>query len=125
MSRIAILFAIVSVAVPASAQSLTAETALMTYTERMATRPNCKRVHAANEITVCGRREADKYRAPLIVYDAGDPRAEGLWGERARIQHQTTPCEENSVFLVGCGSVGVSVSTKLDGSGPKFRKLAD
>jgi hypothetical protein len=125
MSRIVILFAFASIAVPANAQSLTAETALMTYSERMATRPNCKRARAANEITVCGRRDADKYRAPLIVYDAGDPRAEGLWGERARIQHQTTPCEENSVFLVGCGSVGVSVSTRLDGTAPKFRKLAD
>ncbi len=125
MSRKAIIFAFSLLTVPANAQSLTAETALMTYNERMATRPNCKRARAANEITVCGRRDADKYRAPLIVYDAGDPRAEGLWGERARLQHQTTPCQDNSVFLVGCGSVGVSVSTKLDGSGPKFRKLAD
>jgi hypothetical protein len=125
MSRMALMFAFATVAFPANAQSLTAETALMTYSERMATRPNCKSARAANEIIVCGRREADKYRAPLIVYEKGDPRAEGLWSERARIQHQTTPCEENSVFLVGCGSVGISVSTKLDGSGPKFRKLAD
>jgi hypothetical protein len=125
MSRIVIMFALCLLAMPVNAESPAAETALMTYTERMATRPNCKRARAANEITVCGRRDADKYRVPLITYDAGDPRAEGFWGERARIQHQTTPCQENSVFLVGCGSVGVSVSTKLDGSGPKFRKLAD
>ncbi|MEK6636806.1 MAG: hypothetical protein AABY88_01855 [Pseudomonadota bacterium] len=125
MSRMAIMFAFGIVAIPANAQSLTAETALTTYTERMATRPNCKRARAANEITVCGRRDADKYRAPLIVYQKGDPHAEGLWGERARLQHQTTPCQDNSVFLVGCGSVGVSVSTRLDGTGPKLRKLAD
>jgi hypothetical protein len=125
MSRMAIMLTLVLFSAPVAAESLTAETALMTYTERMATRPNCKRARAANEIIVCGRRDADKYRVPLIVYDAGDPRAEGLWGERARLQNQTTPCQDNSVFLVGCGSVGVSVSTKLDGSGPKFRKLAD
>lgn len=125
MSRIVIMFALCLLAMPVNAESPAAETALMTYTKRMATRPNCKRARAANEITVCGRRDADKYRVLLITYDAGDPRAEGFWGERARIQHQTTPCQENSVFLVGCGSVGVSVSTKLDGSGPKFRKLAD
>jgi hypothetical protein len=125
MSRKAIIFAFSLLAVPANADSLTAETALMTYNERTATRPNCKRARAANEITVCGRRDADKYRVPLIIYDAGDPRAEGFWGERERIQHQTTPCEENSTFLVGCGSVGVSISTRLDGSRPKFRPLAD
>ncbi len=125
MSRIAIMFAFGLIAFQANAENLTAETALTTYTERMATRPNCKRASAANEINVCGRRDADKYRVPLIIYDAGDPRAEGLWGERARLQHQTTPCQDNSVFLVGCGSVGVSVTTRLDGSGPRFRKLAD
>lgn len=125
MSRIVIMFALCLIAVPANAETPTAETALMTYIELMATRPNCKRARAANEITVCGRRDADKYRVPLITYDVGDPRAEGFWGERARLQNQTTPCQDNSVFLVGCGSVGVSVSIKLDGSGPKFRKLAD
>lgn len=125
MSRMAMMLLLGLLATPVAAQSLDAETALSTYSERMATRPNCKRAHAANEITVCGRRDADKYRVPLIIYDVGDPRAEGLWGERARLQHQTTPCQDNGPFLVGCGSVGVSVSTKLDGLGTKFRKLAD
>jgi hypothetical protein len=125
MSRMAMILMLGLYSVPIGAQSLTAETALMTYTERMTTRPNCKRARAANEIIVCGRRDADKYRVPLIVYDVGDPRAEGFWGERERLQNQTTPCQDNSTFLVGCGSVGISVSTKLDGSGPKFRKLAD
>lgn len=110
---------------PSAAQSLTAEAALATYVERMATRPNCRRSHADNEIIVCGRRDADKYRVPLIEYAAGDPRAESRYGERQRLQHQTTPCQDNGPFLVGCGSVGVSVSTKLDGSRPRFRKLAD
>ena len=125
MSRIAMILMLGMFPMPVGAQNITAETALTTYAEQMATRPNCKRVRAVSEITVCGKRDADKYRVPLIIYDAGDPRAEGLWGERARIQHQTTPCQDNSIFLVGCGSVGVTVSTKLDGTGPKFRKLAD
>jgi hypothetical protein len=125
MSRIVTMFVLGLLSGPTSAQTVTAETALITYSERMATRPNCKRINTANEITVCGKRNADKYRVPLIVYDAGDPRAEGLWGERERIQHQTTPCEENSTFVVNCGSVGVSVSTRLDGARPKFRTLAD
>ncbi len=126
MSRIAMTGLVVLLGgVPASAEPLTAELAIARYSELVETRPNCRRERAANEIVVCGRRDADKYRVPLIEYEAGDPRAEGFWAERERIQHRTTPCQDNGPFLVGCGSVGVSVSTKLDGSGPKFRMLAD
>lgn len=125
MSRMAMMFGLLLVLVPAHAQDVTAESALSAYSERVATRPNCKRARAANEITVCGRREADRYRLPLVVYDVGDPRAEGLLDARARLQHKTVPCEDNGAFLVGCGSVGVSVSIKLDGTGTKPRKLAD
>ena len=109
----------------AASESVTADTALSVYAERTQTRPNCRRARLANEIVVCGRRDADKYRIPFIVYDAGDPRGEGRPGERERLQHRTTPCQDHGPFLVGCGSVGVSISTRFDGTRLKLRKLAD
>ena len=87
--------------------------------------PDCRRTRASDEIVVCGRREADRYRVPLIVSENGDPRIETVADERLRYQHQTTPCQNYEFFLVGCGMAGFSVSTKLNGSGVQYRKLAD
>jgi hypothetical protein len=65
-----------------------------------------------DDITVCGRRDADHYRVPLIAPHAdGDPAHEPVMAERKRLQAQTSNCEEKSLFLTGCGSAGVSAST--------------
>lgn len=71
--------------------------------ECSATRPD--------DIVVCGRREADRWRVPLIQVDPADPKNQGVPVERERLLVRTNNCQEKSTFLVGCGKVGVSVST--------------
>lgn len=70
-----------------------------------------------DEVVVCGRRRADHFRLPLeVVPDAGDPRHEGVPAERERLQGKTNNCQEMRYFLVGCGMVGVGVSTGAGGT---------
>lgn len=131
MSRISIILAymvFVGSTSVATAQSLPpppAEDALTVYARQTATRPDCRRKRNSAEIFVCGKRESDRYRLPLIIKAKGDPRGEGLEAERLRIQHITTPCQDNSVFLVGCGFAGITLTTRLDGAPVKARPLAD
>lgn len=131
MSRMTVILAslvclgLSSLAHAQAVKPLSAEDALAAYARQTATRPDCRRARAGNEISVCGRREADRYRLPLLIKAKGDPRAEDLAAERVRLQNITTPCQDNSVFLVGCGFAGVTVSTRLDGSSVKARPLAD
>jgi hypothetical protein len=77
---------------------------------------------AGNDVVVCGRRTADRYRVPLIEHDAGDPYHEGVPAERERLLARTNNCQEHSTFLVGCGMAGVSVSSShgvtLEGERP-------
>jgi hypothetical protein len=68
-----------------------------------------------DDVVVCGRRTADRYRAPLVVHDAGDPMYEGVPAERERLFARTDNCQEKSVFLVGCGSVGVKATAGAGG----------
>lgn len=84
----------------------------------------CTRPIGSTEILVCGRRAADKWRVPLIEYDAGDPRAETVSGERNRLASAPKLKCGVGAILGGCGMVGVSASTNGQGS-PKFRTLAD
>ncbi len=93
------------------------------YHQRTAVEPRCRQA-AGDEIIVCGRRKADKYRLPLIEYDPGDPRAETLMGERERLQNKTTPCQQRGPYLVGCGMVGVTISTTIGRDGIRYRPLA-
>lgn len=112
------------VAAPASAQ----ERATMgNYQAMTRVEPRCSAPRAGNEIVVCGRRRADRWRVPYILKEAGDPTIQNVSAERNGLIATTTPCQDNSVFLVGCGKgVGVSVSTAIGGgSGVKLRPLAD
>ena len=112
------------VAAPASAQ----ERATMgNYQAMTRVEPRCSAPRAGNEIVVCGRRRADRWRVPYILKKAGDPTIQNVSAERNGLIATTTPCQDNSVFLVGCGKgVGVSVSTAIGGgSGVKLRPLAD
>ncbi len=122
MSRKLALLVALGFAAPAHAE--TAERALKVYGEKTAVAVRCTRP-AGEQIVVCGRRAADKWRVPFVGFAPGDPDTPDVMGERERWQNKTTPCQNLSVFLVGCGMAGVSVTTRLDGSGPRFRKLAD
>ncbi len=68
-----------------------------------------------DDVVVCGRRSADRYRAPLVVHDAGDPMYEGVPAERERLFARTDNCQEKSLFLVGCGSAGVKATVGAGG----------
>ena len=126
MSRItALLIATIAYAPAQAEEPASTSDAIARYEQLTRGDPDCRRTRASDEIVVCGRREADRYRVPLIVSEKGDPRIETVGDERLRYQHQTTPCQNYEFFLVGCGMAGVSVSTKLNGSGVQYRKLAD
>ena len=82
--------------------------------ERALTRATvqCTAPADADEVTVCGRRQADRYRVPLIEIDPDDPAHEAVAAERERLLARTTTCREHSLFQVGCGMAGVTVSTR-------------
>lgn len=66
---------------------------------------------SGREIVVCGRRNAnDRYRLPFETAAPGDPRDEGVWNERARLQANPGTCQGWAFFRAFCGSVGVSMS---------------
>ncbi len=88
--------------------------------------PRCSAPRAGNEIIVCGRRRADRWRVPFIFKEPGDPSIQNVSAERNGLIPTTTPCQDNSGFLVGCGKVGIGISTAIGGgSGVKLRPLAD
>jgi hypothetical protein len=85
----------------------------------------CPTVRDAAEITICGRRRADRFRVPLVVHDPGDPRYRSVGEEREALLHRTTPIEDKSLFLVGGGMAGVRATVGGDGSGvATLRQLA-
>ena len=89
-----------------------AEAALAGYRAKVAATIRC-RAPEGDEIAVCARRDADRYRVPLkVMPDPGDPKHEGVHDERERLQAKRNNCAEKSAFLVGCGHVGVTVSTR-------------
>ena len=88
--------------------------------------PRCSAPRAGNEIVVCGRRRADRWRVPFLLKDAGDPGIQNVSSERNGLISTTTPCQDRSVFLVGCGKVGLTASVGIgNGQGIKLRPLAD
>lgn len=77
-----------------------------------------------DEIVICARRDADRFRAPIVTVTPGDPRAVDAWGERHRLLAvPQLPCGIGA-FLSGCGSVGVSASTRTGVSTGQLRPLA-
>lgn len=88
-----------------------ADAALARYYDKTTAGPRCAAERDSTDITICGRRNADRYRVPLVEHDAGDPKYQGVPAEREQLLARTSNCEEKSVFLVGCGKVGVSVGT--------------
>ena len=122
MSRIAgLALLLAAVAMPAHADQTTM---LANYAKLTTAEPDCRQRADSDEIVVCGRRDADRYRVPLIAYEAGDPRSETLAGERRRLQAITTACDEHRSILVGCGMVGVHVGVSGDGTVMRRRELA-
>ncbi len=104
--------------------SMLIEDPLMTTAKaRMAAEQPCIQSADATDITVCGRRRADRFRVPLVVHDPGDPAYESVRDERTRLLHRTSPLDDLGPFQVGGGMAGVSVTVGGEG-GPMIRKPA-
>jgi hypothetical protein len=104
-----------------------ADAAIAQYHAVTAVGPHCNTAPNSSDITVCARRNADRYRLPLIEQDPGNPRTEDVPGERERLFARTSNCQEKSLFLVGCGKVGVGAKASFgpDGiHGARLRPLA-
>lgn len=90
-----------------------------------AAEPGCHRDADATDITVCGMRNADRFRVPFVGYEPGDPRAEGVPAERQRLLARTDNCQERKAILAGCGFAGVHVTSSGRGTSVTgARKLA-
>lgn len=99
-------------------------TALDVYAQRTRAEPRCASSPNATDVTVCGLRRADRFRVPFIVRAPGDPRQEAVADERHRYLARTDNCTEKSLFLVGCGSVGVSMTVGGRQPGVSLRPMA-
>lgn len=65
----------------------------------------------STDITICGLRQADRFRVPFTGYDAGDRRGEAPMAERDRLMAGAALGCGQGAFAVGCGSVGMTVSS--------------
>lgn len=81
----------------------------------------CAQDAAADEINVCARRDADRYRVPL----AAIPLRDIVPLERARLlEPKLSGCGRVGQFFADCGFVGVTMSTGGAGTKLTGRKLA-
>ncbi len=64
------------------------------------------------DVTVCGRRNADRFRVPLVEHTAL-PSRDAEPGGRIAMLHRTTPVQDMDPFLVGSGFAGLSVGTSF------------
>ncbi|WP_315762758.1 hypothetical protein [Sphingomonas sp. Y38-1Y] len=78
----------------------------------------CRAERQGEEIVVCARRDADKWRVPFVTPDPGAIDPDDVPTERARLIAQPNNCTEMKVMAYGCGSVGVSMTT--GGRGTRF-----
>jgi hypothetical protein len=107
-----------------AAASGNADAAIDRYRELTAPEVRCVYDPQSTDITVCGLRSADRYRVPFAIHEAGDPLWEPVGAERERYLARTSNCQEKSTFLVGCGSVGVSVKAGAGREGITLRPMA-
>lgn len=108
-------------------QTVSVDAAIADY--RMKTRAEvpCTRPSGDDEIVICSRRDADRYRTPLLVEstDRGAPaaRMERLLSPEAS---GYVPCGKGA-FMAKCGSVGIGVTASASGKtdvSTKLRPLA-
>jgi len=91
--------------------------AIAAYREKTAGDVPCRITDADDEIVVCARRDADRYRLPFVGpsrQELPDQRVARLVGQR------TEPECGQGAFMAHCGFVGASVS--VGGRGAKWVK---
>ncbi len=69
------------------------------------------------DVTVCGRRNADRFRLPLVERTAL-PSRDAEPGRRVAMFHRTNPVQDMGPFLVESGFAGLTAGTSF-GSGAK------
>lgn len=106
------------------AQVAAADSALDRYRRLTTAEPRCARSMDATDVTVCGLRDADRFRITFILHAKGDPLHEPVPEERRRYLARTDNCQEKSLFLVGCGSFGLSATVGGGHEGVAVRPLA-
>lgn len=85
----------------------------------------CRSDAEPDEIVVCAARNADRYRAPLVLPRAeGDPNIVDALGERERLLAVPGAACGTGAFLQGCGFAGVTASTRRGGTVGRARPLA-
>ena len=99
------------------------EAAMARYRDQTRVTVQC-RSEKPDDILVCDRRAKDRFRLPLIDIDLDNPKNETVPAERERLLARTNNCEEMSSFLVGCGKVGITVSTRSGVRGLGERPIA-
>jgi hypothetical protein len=81
----------------------------------------CTTTADPSEITVCGRRKADRYRVTFVTTDPRD----SVPTERSRLlEPKMGGCGRVGQSFADCGFVGVSMSAGAAGVKVKTRKLA-
>jgi hypothetical protein len=98
--------------------------AIERYQRLTAAEPRCAFDPSSTDVTVCGLRNADRFRVPFVGPEEGDPAIQDVPSERRRMLNRRSPVAELSPFLVGGGMAGVTVSTRGGVSGYEARKLA-
>lgn len=91
---------------------------------RAATRAEvpCSKTAATEEVTVCGRREADRrYRVPLVSIPARDQ----VLLERSRLLEDKIDHCGRQLMTYGCGFVGVTMTSGGAGTQLRPRKLKE
>ena len=106
------------------AQATEPDPALARYRELTAAEPRCERSATITDVTVCGLRDADRFRVTFVLHEKGDPLHEAVMDERKRYLARTDNCQEKNLFLVGCGAFGLSVTTGGGREGVQVRPLA-
>lgn len=117
-----LLFAMLFFAQDEAATLSPAEVMAM-HRQRWSASPACKRARDESEIVVCSRRDADKYRVPLVTGYQGPDTDQGRLIRLFDGADGRAPCGEGA-FLVRCGYVGVGVSVSAKGVRTSRRPLA-
>ena len=88
-----------------------AETLLTRARSLTAAEPRCAVDPESTDITVCGLRNADRFRVPFTGYAPGDRRGEVPLAERDRLMAgRSIPCGQTA-FTTNCGMAGMTVSS--------------
>lgn len=120
-----IAFALQGAAAPPPGEAPPPADLLTAYQDLTHVEPRCRQTPDGAEILVCARRGADRYRVPFLLPTPGDPKRLMPHEETARLLARSAPCaERNAMSHIGCGQVGIRLSTRIGTGEVEQRPLA-